>query len=256
MTVSSGTTRRVLNLPAVDRLELGPGFVRTATCELRFPTLLRFAPKVPEAFQKALRSEYPNVEQAKVVTGLAVSIDGAERQTEDQYQFKSRNSRWLATLRPSAVGLETSHYPGFPEFAERLEHVVTQARPLIDANFFTRVGLRYINALPFTSAEGFRGWLNAALVGPMTDGPYGDLTTFWQEARGAAPGGEFSFRHGLAPAKNGGQEYIVDIDFYDEDVEFADTMTRVRELHEQNHRFFRWVLGPEGLEALRRKISK
>ncbi len=241
--------RRVLTLPAVDRVDYERNFVKTAVCELRFPTLLELESRPPEVLQKALRKEYPLYERAQALTGITV---GGGAQTQVQHQLKSKDKKWTVLFRSSSVALESTAYKGFDDFMPRLAWVLKAVRPLIDADFFTRIGLRYINALPFNPVD-FDGWVNPVLAGTLVSGPFGEVSAFWQQAQGPAERGWFSFRHGLPEAEGAKREYILDFDFYDENIDVADTEKAINALHNESYRFFSWAVGPKTIAAMGRQ---
>ena len=130
--------------------------------------------------------------------------------------------------------------------------MLTVLKPIIDADFFTRIGLRYINALPFTTGPEFEGWVNPELAGTLIHGPFGDLSTFWKQAQGPAERGWFTFRHGLPEANGPKREYILDLDFYDENIDLKDAEAAIAEMHALSYRFFCWTVGPKTIAGLGR----
>jgi uncharacterized protein (TIGR04255 family) len=153
-------------------------------------------------------------------------------------------------LRAAALSLETSNYSAFDEFEERLKAIIAAGEVTIDSDFFTRVGLRYVNLLPFNVAE-IRDWVNPALVTPLGDGTFGDVDEHWQTVRGSTSMGGYYLRHGVGnPGPNGVREYLLDFDFYREDVPLADALGVVRKLHELEFSMFMWTLGPKAKAEL------
>lgn len=244
--------RRALTLPPVEHADFEKNFVRTAVCELRFPALLELETR-PDVLQKALRKDFPLYQRKRAVTGIMV---GGDADFQLRHHFESKEKKWTVVFHSSSIALETTAYRGFLDFEERLGRLLRAVAPIIDADFFTRVGLRYINALPYESAAEFDGWVNPELVGTLVRGPYGDLAEFWQEARGVAERGSFSFRHGLAKGDGPQREYVLDFDFYDENIEVKEVLPVVKELHDASYRFFRWVAGPKTIESLGQLVTK
>ena len=215
-----------------------------AVCELRFPTLLELETASPVKLQKALRKEYPNYEKTRSVS---LGIGGVEG--EVRHLFRSRQNGFVVAFRASAISLETDRYRTFEDFRERLSKVIQAAVDIIDSDFFTRIGLRYINSIPI-SDNAIEGWLNPDLVRPLTDGTYGTVTKFWQEVQGHAKVGQYSFRHGFAEPKANVPHYQLDIDMYDDETTVADSLTRTSELHAQSYDFFSWAAGPRTISAM------
>jgi uncharacterized protein (TIGR04255 family) len=235
-----------LNVPAAGPAHFAKNFIRLAVCELRFPTLFELeADRPPLGFSKSIRKDYPSHELLKNVN---LSPGGVAHATA--HAFRSRKGRWRVTLRASALSLETSNYDAFSEFADRLRFVVEAAEQTIDSDFFTRVGLRYINALPLNVAE-IGELLNQALVAPLADGTFGDVAEHWQRVRGTTAIGGYTFQHGVAlEPQAGSREYVLDFDFYREDVSLKDTVEVVGQLHRMEFAMFDWALGPKAKEFL------
>lgn len=249
---SSGMSRpdapATLKVPPAAAAHYARNFIRLAVCELRFPTLFELeADRPPVGFSRAIRREYPSHELLK---NLNVNAAGLARATA--HSFRSKKGRWTVTLRASALSLETSNYDAFEEFQSRLDLVLNAARETIDSDFFTRVGLRYINTVPF-SADGIAQWVNPALVAPLDDGTYGDVEEHWQRTRGPTAVGGYSFQHGISKEeKAGAREYLLDFDFYREDVPVSDAIKVVQQLHQLEFSMFTWTLGPEAKKYLGR----
>ncbi len=233
---------RPLNVPAAHTAHYAKNFIRQAVCELRFPTLFELeSDRPPQAFSKALRKEYPSYE---LLNDVNLNLGGVAH--ANAHAFRSRRRRWSVILRASALSLETSRYDAFDNFAKRLAFVLEAAKATIDSDFFTRVGLRYINAFPFSSDE-INQWVNPALVSPLGEGTFGDVDEHSQTVRGITTAGGYRFQHGLA---TGGKEYFLDFDFYREDVTVAETLNVVRTLHELEFSMFLWSLGPKARQDL------
>ncbi len=235
-----------LNVPRVGAAHFSKNFIRLAVCELRFPTLFELeAERPPLGFSKALRKEYPSHDLLK-----NVNLNPGVLAQSNSHAFRSKKGRWTVTLRAAAVSLETSNYDSFSEFEERLGFVLKAAEGTIDSDFFTRVGLRYINAVPFVPSE-ISQWVNPALVSPLSNGTFGDVEEHWQRVRGPTTVGGYSFQHGLSTdSKAGEREYVLDFDFYCEDVTISETLGIVRQLHEQEFAMFAWSLGDKAKEHL------
>ena len=154
------------------------------------------------------------------------------------------------TLRAAAVSLETSSYDSFAEFEKRLGFVLKAAEGTIDSDFFTRVGLRYINAMPCAPSE-VKQWVNPALVSPLGEGTFGDVEEYGQRVRGPTTVGGYYFQHGLGIDPQAGRPaYILDFDFYREDVTIPETLSIVRQLHDQEYAMFAWSLGDKAKQHL------
>ncbi|MEJ8827103.1 TIGR04255 family protein [Variovorax humicola] len=260
-------SRAFLAVPQAEKALFARNFIRQAVCELRFPTLFDLeGAKPPPSFAQALRKEYPHL---NVVNSINLA-PGQLSSTANSHTFRSKDHKWTITLRSAAVVLETSHYSSFSEFRDRLEFLLKAAEKVIDSDFFTRIGLRYINTVPYTR-EAIGKWINPALVGPLMEGIYGDPIEYAGRVIGLTEVGGFLFQHGVANQLNRQQsigdlgigqgqipnyeapiqlEYSLDFDLYAEDVQLVDAIKTVNRLHDLEYSFFYWALGPEAKNDL------
>lgn len=236
---------KVLRVPDVAPQEFERNLILTAVCEFRFPTLLELQSRPPEELQKTLRKEYPFYD----TTLVSETTGQGPVEHYHQHQFRSKDRKWTVIFKASSLALETTAYSSFDDLEQRFDRVLQAASPLLDADFFTRIGLRYINVLPVEQAQ-WGGWINSQLVAPLLAGIYGRIEGYWQEVRGRAETGQYNFRHGRAESDTGQERYVLDFDFYDENIETAQALPRLRELNVQSFRFFMWSIGPEAIKYL------
>jgi len=231
-----------LNLPDIPVVQFQRNFIKVAACELRFPTLLEFETSPPTQLQKVLRKDYPYYEPAQ-----SVRVSPGSFGHEMKYLFRSRKRDWVVTFHASAIILETNRYTNFGEFSNRLEMLIKQSQPLLDTDFFTRVGLRYIDEIPIEDGE-LSGWVRDDLVASLTAGVYGEVERYLQEVRGAAQAGNYIFKHGIRD--NNPDVYYLDFDFYEANVSSSEVIPIVGDFNQESFRFFHWALGNKALERL------
>jgi uncharacterized protein (TIGR04255 family) len=236
----------VLTLPEVERIRFEKNFIKTAVCELRFPALLEFETKPPVQLQRELREDFPNYQRQ------LVPIPNTQ-ESETRHILRSKKGDWLVSFKSASIALETTKYTHFEDFFEQLAMVVKKSTPLLDTDFFTRVGLRYINEIRIEDGTP-EGWIRDELIS-ATKNVYGPLDRFVQEVRGLTPFGKYTFRHGIAgPEEDKRNLYTIDFDFYEENVELDRVMSLVSEFNHQSLKFFLWVIGPKVKERLGRTI--
>jgi uncharacterized protein (TIGR04255 family) len=139
---------------------------------------------------------------------------------------------------------------------EQINSVVRKSRPFLDTDFFTRVGLRYINELRIEDGK-VDGWIRDDLIAPLAAGIYGTVDRFIQEVRGVTKTGKYTFRHGipgLPPDKH--DLYTIDFDFYNENVEAETVLSLVSDFNKESFRFFLWVIGAKGRDRLGKLIPE
>ncbi len=237
-----------LVLPERVQKEYNANLIAQAICEIRFPTLLELETEQPVAFQKALRKEYPHYE--KIVTVVPM-IGSSEAEKATGHTFSSLDRRWRVGLKSGSISLDTNQYVNFAEFSGKLYWIVKQIDHLLDTPRYTRVGLRYINALPVGPSQ-LDGWINESLGAPLLQGIFGRPTLCWQQIRGTCgKGSGFMFQHGLDPNVTVDQKkYFLDSDFFAEDVENGQLRDMLSHFHEQTYRLFEWAIGDRAREHM------
>jgi uncharacterized protein (TIGR04255 family) len=241
------TISKHLVLKPVESAHFEQNFIRQVVCELRFPTNFDLdGSRPPLDFAKAVRKDYPNYQARNEVN---MGPGGVAR--ANIHAFSSKGSRWTVTIRASSISLETTHYNSYADFEKRLDGVVQAAGKVVDSDFFTRIGLRYINAVPFNIEE-IREWINPALVGPLGEGIYGVVQEHSQRVSGSLEdGGGYLFQHGVGVQEGTGKlEYALDFDFFGEDIPVTEALSVARKLHANQFAMFMWSLGDKGKEFL------
>ncbi|MDD5323269.1 MAG: TIGR04255 family protein [Methylococcales bacterium] len=233
--------KKVLDLPIVTSVRYSRNLIDVAVCELRFPTLLELEKKAPEKLQSKLRKKYPYFEiQEKV------EFNKSENTSEHyRYIFRSKSKDWAVTIHCNGISLETTAYTEFSEFYKNLYEVMEESKKLIDSDFFTRVGFRYVNTVPIEDGE-IDGWLNPTLIGSSIQKPFGSIAKYISEIRGYTKAGDYTFRHGIKSIEDHEiKEYFLDFDYFSEDVEYDNATSLIQEFNEINFSFFDWCLGPK-----------
>lgn len=246
-------SKRPLNVPPAERAHYPRNLIRQAVCELRFPTLFEIDdPRPPAAFWKSIRKSFPLHDVLKDVNVSSTAVaQGSAHQFRSSPPKAGRPPRWTVTLRPTAVSLETTQYGTFEEFDEQLQSVVEAAQPTIESDFFTRVGLRYINVLPCEPNE-IDGWLNPAVIGPVASGVFGEIDEHMYQVRGSTDCGGYLFQVYLGEDNNRRhRRFAVDFDFYQEQVAVSDAIPVVRRLHQLEFSLFNWSLGEKALDFMK-----
>lgn len=261
--------KAVLNAPVVKRVRYRKNFIKTAVCELRFPTLLELESRPPIQFQRKIRKHYPFYEPQTVEL-----MAGDETSREHRYLFRSKDQHWTVSVKSFALGIETSKYVDFEDFFGRFKEIFAGAKSMIDADFFTRIGLRYINTIPLQDGV-VEGWVRAELVAPLTTGVLGEATRFASIIQGEMEDGHFSLRHGMKDetqralrddditrheadaAKKAAatiqpvtRSYQLDFDYYSENVELGAVESCIKRFNETNFALFSWCLGEKAKQLL------
>ena len=143
-------------------------------CQLRFPDILKIEAKEPFEFQDAVRADYPQYQ--KKVEQLPPKQENGKltpQGTTNNYQFISADGQWKISLTRGFIALSTHRYARWEDFANRLDRILAAFIQVYQPAFFSRVGLRYINAFR-RAALGLDGTPWRELIQPGYLGLMGD----------------------------------------------------------------------------------
>lgn len=233
-------------------------FLRQAVCEFRFPTLLELGrPKPPESFAKALRKEYPFLD---LVQEMQLGIGGDPAGSVNKHVFRSEKRKWTVSIKENALSVETSAYTDYNELRSRTLAALAAAYKVIDADFFTRVGLRYINVVQTDNdLDPIRqGWINDQLVAPLTSGLFSGVSEFSGRMALASEDGGCLLQHSLRFKPRETMEenpevvpgFTIDIDAFRNGVRYQEAGDVLDSMHAQAFNVFDWTLGEPAREYL------
>ena len=230
-------------------------------CQLRFPDILKIESTDPAEFQDRIRGEYPQyqkkVEQLppQIVNGKPVP-----QGTVNNYQFISAEGQWRVSLTKGFIALSTYGYTRWEDFAQRLDRVLAAFIETYHPSWFTRVGLRYVNAFR-REALGLDGMLWKELITPGFLGLMGEEedaqeTAFLKHELSATfqvPGGaKANVKSGpglLRKVNNRTREtteekvFMLDLDlFMDSKIELGQAVPALNIVHENAGSLFRAAL--------------
>lgn len=239
---------KTLAVPLLEPVTFNTNFIKTVVCELRFPTILEIDQHRLASLHEPLRKTYPIYDRQQTLT-LPSADEELQRQVA--HLFYSKDKAWALVVKNAAIGLETGQYTTFHDFEARLKQVLKAAVPFVDSDFFTRVGLRYVNAISLGKND-LTHYINKDLVAPLAAGVYGRVVKFVQEVRGFTGAGLFTLRHGYGEPAPGFREeapaeapaYTIDLDFYAENVPIESVIQLVTGFRKISFSLFMWCLGP------------
>jgi uncharacterized protein (TIGR04255 family) len=208
-------------------------------------------PEAVEGLARAMPDDWVLVEEGRAhrvqmqVTpaGIAQSPEDAER----VWRFETTDRRYVATLTPTSVGVETGHYDDFARFRTRITPVLDALAE--DAAFrprlATRIGVRYVNEVQddrLRHDESRAAVVHPELLGPATTLGTGLMASL-QELRFQQEDGVLAVRHGLTSVG----EYLLDSDHYSEerrDFDVPDLTRLVQSWHDTIEGVFAWAFEP------------
>jgi uncharacterized protein (TIGR04255 family) len=233
-------------------------------CQLRFPPILAIEASVPAAFQDRIRgmlplyerstpSVLPQIPQIGQLPAEIIQMLGASAAT--QHLFKTEDRATTLNLTTDAISLTTTKYPRWPSFRQLLSEPLRALIDIYKPAFFTRIGLRYSNAItrqniglgemPWSAL--FRHELLGELSIPQFEKSLDALAT--RALRLRLPNGEGAvlLRHGLGivtgvpvPSQ---PSYVIDLDFFrDEKTELSRAEPILDRYHELAGHAFRWAI--------------
>lgn len=234
-----------LNVPPQEPRTFNRNFLKLVACELKFPTVMELEFGAIKRFQHALRKTLPIYDSPQTVK-VPLGDTGKKVEQSVTHRFTSKRREIVFTFTPDSLTLQTEKYRSFEEFTDLLQRIVAEALPIIDTDFYTRVGLRYINAIPFERRDlgSIEGWVNPLLVSTLTSGIYGNLSQYAQFVLGTIPEGNYAFRHGISTeGDRAGHDYMLDFDFFTENLDVDETFNRLKVFRNRSFGLFMWALG-------------
>ena len=111
-------------------------------CQLRFPTILSIDAKEPADFQDTIRGTFPRyLCQTENVAGP----DGKPQPVRN-HSFITEDGAYKISLTKDFIALSTMRYPGWEGFARMLDEPLGQFIQVYHPTYFSRIGLRFLNA--------------------------------------------------------------------------------------------------------------
>lgn len=225
--------------------------LRQAVCEFKFPTLMELGgDRPPASFVSALRKDYPTLETVNEYT-LGV---GAGAASSKVHIFRSNKLTWTVSLKENAITIETTAYTQYPVMKKRIMQVLDAAAKVIDSEFFTRVGIRYVNVIDRVADPVRENWINPDLVAPIRSNNFKSVQQYAGKMLLSAEDGGCLLQHGVQTIKGSGQstkvEYVLDIDVFRNEVELSKVEYVLEAIHVQAFDVFDWSIGPAARDYL------
>ncbi|MGE0134837.1 MAG: TIGR04255 family protein [Dehalococcoidia bacterium] len=147
--------------PVAERVIYERNPLAEVICQLRFSPILEIEVQPPAEFQRRIRLDYPEyaVNQraefpvADLPPDLARALNAVAQGIIDHktaHNFVSSDGFWTVALTKDFVALSTKKYYRWEEFRRRLDLII-DALGVYEVPYFTRIGLRYRDAINRTS---------------------------------------------------------------------------------------------------------
>lgn len=245
-------------------------------CQLNFPQILRIQAAVPDAYQDAIRVDFPLFEEsADQFLSPTIEVTPALRNAfrsfnlnlgRKAYVFATADSTVTITLTQDSISLKTTAYRRWEDFHSTLTSAVEPFIKIYEPAFYSRVGSRYIDVISRQKlALADIPW--KALLKPHVAGEFTDdnaaraietaaresLINLSNDGDSADPIGKVILRHGLGVVDQTQEScFYIDVDLYTESqtpLHEADSI-----LHTFNRKagnLFRWCISDRLRDALR-----
>lgn len=233
-------------------------------CQLRFPPILRIEGQVPAEFQERIRVTFPLFERG--VNPLASQLPPEMAQLIGQqiagtsYLFHTEDRTSTVTLNPDFIALSTTKYERWELFRDQLRGPLSAAIEVYQPTFFSRIGLRYTDAIQ-RSTLGIQDEPWSRLLRPHILGELA-LPEFEHNLEGANRtirlrlpdgSGSVAIRHGLGSVRASKElAYLIDLDFFAERrTEIEDAEPTLNHFNAMAGSAFRWCI----TDTLRRALG-
>jgi uncharacterized protein (TIGR04255 family) len=226
--------------------------LKQALVQIRTPPMFGVdRPESVEQLVSVLPGDWALVDQGQTqrvqVQLSPAGVAQSEGERERVWRFESTHGRYVGTITPTSVAIETQSYEHFDEFHGRLIELleVVAQQPGFAPRFVTRLGVRYVNELDDSRLavdESRDQLVNPELLGPAATMGSG-LVASLQELRFQQPDGTLAIRHGLI----GPHQYLLDTDHYAEErqpFEVNEIGERIRRWHDTIEGVFAWAFRP------------
>ncbi len=233
-------------------------------CQLRFPLLLSIESAPPVEFQERIRDHFPLLEKAanplpadlpqKVVEMIRAQTSAVT------YQFLTEDRASTVTLTPSSLALTADKYTQWEHFRDSLRVPLTALIEIYKPSFFSRIGLRYQDAIDRIELglEGIawskllRREVLGELVLPQFEANLDKVAN--RTLRLKLPNGQGSvqLQHGLGDIPDRKDLcYMIDIDFFTENrTEVSDAESALNHYNSIAGHAFRWCISGTLRDAL------
>lgn len=228
-------------------------------CQVRFPTILRIESELPANFQDRIRAKFPLFNESSSEGQIEIPQEIAKllsRQLDvpgQNYNFVSEDRSWGVNLTRDFLALSCRKYERWERFLERLEIAMSALNDEYHPSFFSRVGLRYQNAIHRSRLDlSDKSWsqlLRTEIAGELGNDDFAKcIKIFKKDVQFVlADGTQTRMLNGLTKTKTTEEEvYVIDTDFFTtERTEVPDAWEKLKRFNEYARSIFRWSIADE-----------
>lgn len=234
-------------------------------CQLRFPTILSISATDPAAFQDKIRVAYPMYAAQSDSTSLGTDNPAlgqtifpmfSNQNTTKNHSFVSADGQWKINLTNSFIALSSINYQRWEEFYARLLDVLEVFEEEYSPSFYSRIGLRYIDAFSKSklNLEGtpWTDLISSKFLGPLSaeDVDENLVTNYGMDIETVLDNGvDFMKVHagfGVSIDLPQEKQFIVDSDFYcPSQTEIMPAKEKINSLHDYSSKLMRGIVLPK-----------
>lgn len=232
--------------------------------QLRFPTILSINSNQPVGFQEKIRERYPFFEDqleefGDVVVNPQLKAAAMRKTGENKnYAFISADNLTKINLTPSFIAISTMAYTQWEEFKKHIDFVVPIFEEEYHPSFYTRVGLRYVDAITRSSLglqdKNWTELIQPHVLGMVTEEHESGVKSYLSETEYETKEEEvlskahFEFVHVNDQPE---LSLLIDCDYYIMGITKLDQMaTKAEKLHAASSQFIQTAITPELHEAM------
>jgi uncharacterized protein (TIGR04255 family) len=237
-------------------------------CQLRFPPILKIDSSLPADFQDRVRVDFPNFTDSSEFKVELPPVMGEQIPPEvfrqfiqssggKNYEFSSLDGNWKINLSRTFISLTTTKYERWENFREKLMLPFTALQEVYSPNYFSRIGLRYIDVIR-RSNIGLTGvpWselLSSTLIGmysSLDTANYVDRLDFVQEIHLTENVGNARIISKIIKESEE-DVFVIDSDYFDiAQIERNSALNKLDSFNKRSSRFIRWAITDRLHEAL------
>jgi len=140
--------------------------------ELRFSPILNVLDYIPK-LQDRLRDLYPLLEKGQD-KAVNINVNEVQVQNMERWIFISKDKRSLVDISQDRLLFVTSVYDRFGPFSESFQHVIQVIADVLKPALFSRLGLRYIDAVVPLENEKLEDLIDDSFLMPIALSKFSD----------------------------------------------------------------------------------
>lgn len=244
-----------MELPARERAYYAASPLAEVIAQIRFPPQLALQEQGPVELQKAFSEHYPYLETRNTfafqfqVEGSAEPSRLAAPTGMVAWDFWDRDKKTKITVASDFLAVSTSAYTQWEDFKKHIEVSVKSFMGIYSPPLFTRIGLRYQNAIragelkinKVSPANLFaRELLGTYAMSAFKSKGYESFTNLE-----TAQGSDLNLRFVAAIDQDAGRTYVIDTDVFTDTPIKADADAAIEKLdtfHSDASHIFRWCI--------------